>query len=82
MQFDITSENLSIKVRKIPPVNEFQGGIKESLCLSVCPSVLLSVQIRVWPITFLWFDIRLPYLAHGYMTIRRCVVYIHDPHWI
>ena len=47
-----------------------------SVCLSVClsvrlsvrpsvrPSVRLSVQIRVRPITFLWFDIGLPYLAH------------------
>ena len=34
---------------------------------------------RVQPITFLWFDIGLPYLAHGCITIRQCVVYIHDP---
>ena len=25
------------------------------------------------------FDIGLPYLAHGCITIRRCVAYIHDP---
>ena len=42
-------------------------------------SVRLSEQIRVRPITLLWFDIGLPYLAQGCITIRRCVVYIHDP---
>ena len=34
---------------------------------------------HVRPITFLWFDIGLPYLAHECITIRRCVAYIHDP---
>ena len=34
---------------------------------------------RVRPITFFWIDIGLPYLAHGCITIRQCVVYIHDP---
>ena len=33
---------------------------------------------RVRPITFFWFDIGLPYLAHGCITIRQCVMYIHD----
>ena len=28
---------------------------------------------------FFWINIGLPYLAHGYITIRWCVVYIHDP---
>ena len=28
---------------------------------------------------YFWFDIGLPYLAHGCIAIRRCVVYIHDP---
>ena len=37
-------------------MNEVQGGIQESRCLS-----------------------GLPYLAHGCITIRRCVAYIHDP---
>ena len=49
------------------------------ITLSLCLSVRLSVHIRVWTITFLWFDIRLSYLAHGCITIRRCVAYIHDP---
>ena len=51
-----------------------------SVCLSVlssvCPS---SVQIHVRPITFYWFDIGLPYLAHGCFTIKLCATYIHDP---
>ena len=46
---------------------------------SVCPSVCLSVQIRVRPISFFWFDIGLPYLAHMCITIRRCIAYIYDP---
>ena len=33
--------------------------------IEITLSVRLSVQIRVRPITFLWFDIGLPYLAHG-----------------
>ena len=37
------------------------------------------MQIHVRPITFFWFDIGLPYLAHGCITMRRCVAYIHDP---
>ena len=60
----------------IPPANEVQGVYRNH---SVCLSVRLSVQIRVRPITFLWFDIGLPYLAHGCITIRQCVAYIHDP---
>ena len=47
--------------------------------IEITLSVRLSVQIRVRPITFLWFDIGLPYLAHGCITMRRCVAYIHDP---
>ena len=54
-------------------------GITLSVCLSVRLSVRLSVQIRVRSITFFWFDIGLPYLAHGCITIRQCVAYIHDP---
>ena len=54
-------------------------SVRLSVHLSVRPSVRPSVQIRVRPITFLWFDIGLPYLAHGCITIRRCVAYIHDP---
>ena len=49
------------------------------ITLSVRLSVCLSVQIHVQPITFLWFDIGLPYLAHGCITMRRYVAYIHDP---
>ena len=29
-------------------------------------------------ITYFWIDIGLPYLAHGCITIKRCVTYIHD----
>ena len=47
--------------------------------IGITLSVRLSVQIRVRPITFLWFDIGLPYFAHGCITMRRCVTYIHDP---
>ena len=56
-----------------------------SVCPSICMSVWLSlsvrlsVQIRVRPITFLGFDIGLPYLTHGCITMRRCVAYIQDP---
>ena len=49
------------------------------ITLSVCLSVRLSVQICVRPKTFLWFDMGLPYLAHGCITMRQCVAYIHDP---
>ena len=73
-----------------PPRTKFRGvyrnhsvcpSVRLSVRPSVCPSVCLSVrlQIRVRPITFLWFDIGLPYLAHGCITIRQCVAYIHDP---
>ena len=33
----------------------------------------------VRPITFFWFYIGLPYKAHGCLTMRRCVAYIHEP---
>ena len=33
----------------------------------------------VRPITLFWFDIGLPYLAHGCITIRQCVANIYDP---
>ena len=47
--------------------------------IGITLSVHRSVQVPVRPITFLWFDIVLPYLAHGCSTMRRCVTYIHDP---
>ena len=47
--------------------------------IGITLSVHRSVQVPVLPITFLWFDIVLPYLAHGCITMRRCVTYIHDP---
>ena len=28
---------------------------------------------------YFWIDIGLPYLAHGFITMRICVKYIHDP---
>ena len=60
------------------PRERWSGGLyrNHSVCPSVCLSIRLSVQIRARPITFLWFDIGLPYLAHGCITMRRCVVYI------
>ena len=39
----------------------------------------MTVQISVRPITFLWFDIGLPYLVNGSIIIRRYVSCIHDP---
>ena len=63
-----------------PPRTKFRGVYRNhSVGPSVCLSVHLSVQIPVRPITFLWFDIGSPYLAHGCITIRQCVAYIHDP---
>ena len=37
------------------------------------PLVLFSIHI-----TFFLFDIGLQYLAHGSITMRGCVEYIHD----
>ena len=48
------------------PRKRSSGGYIE-ITLSVCPSVC---EIPVRPITFLWFDIGLPYLAHGCITMR------------
>ena len=31
------------------------------------------------PVTSVSFNIGIPYLAHGCMTMRECVKYIHDP---
>ena len=39
----------------------------------------LLTFFRVRPITLFWIDIGLQYLAHGCITIRRCVAYIQDP---
>ena len=58
---------------------EITLSVRLSVRPSICLSVRLSVQIGVRPITFLWFDIGLPYLAHGCITMRRYVTYIHDP---
>ena len=33
----------------------------------------------VLPITSVCFDISIPYLAHGSITMRECVAFIHDP---
>ena len=45
--------------------------------ITVCPSFCLSMQIRVRPETIFCFDICIPYLAHGCITIKQCVTYIH-----
>ena len=34
--------------------------------------------LHVWPLTSVSFDIGIPYLAHGSITMRGCVKYIHD----
>ena len=47
---------------------------KHSVGLSVC----LSVQICVQPVTSFCFDIGIPCLAHWCITMRWCVVYIHE----
>ena len=35
--------------------------------------------LRVRPVTFVCFDVGIPYLANGSITTRGCVAYIHDP---
>ena len=70
IQFELSSKILS----NYNPREQSSRGY-----IGITLSVRLSVQIRVRPITFLWFDIGLPYLAHGCITMRRCVAYIHDP---
>ena len=58
-------------------MKEVQGGLyKHSVRLSVCPSVCAE---SCFGHNFCWFDIGLSYLAHASITIRRSVVYIHDP---
>ena len=54
-------------------------SVRPSVCLSVSPSVCLSVQISVRPISFFWFDMDMPYLAHTSISMRECVVNIYDP---
>ena len=46
--------------------------------ITVLPSVRLFMQIHVQTITFFRFDIGLPYLAYGCITMRQCVSHIHD----
>ena len=57
----------------IPPPYEVLYK-KHSVGLSVC----LSVQICVQPVTSFCFDIGIPCLAHWCITMRWCVVYIHE----
>ena len=62
----------TIKLIIIPPWTKFRGVYRNhSVCLSICLSVHLSAQICVRPITFWGFDISLPYLAHGCITMRH-----------
>ena len=53
---------------------KFRGyiGIPLSVCLSVCADSCPAHN-------FFGFDISLPYLAHGSITLRGGVAYIHDP---
>ena len=80
MKWGLTIEIVAEKLRNllkwtnifIPPRTKFRGVYRNySVCpsvrLSVRPSVLMSVQICVQPITFLWFDIGLPVYQHETM---------------
>ena len=60
------------------PRERSSGGYIE-ISLSVCPSDCPSVCADSYPAhNFFWFDIGLPYLAYGCITMRRCVAYIHE----
>ena len=79
-QKGILNNCLSVKLMKFlyfqflsPPWTKFRGVYRNH---SVCPSVCADSCPAH---NFFWFDIGLPYLAHGCNTIRRCVTYIHDP---
>ena len=72
----INTGYLTVQAFLVIPHKRISGGYIE-ITLSVRLFVLLSVQIRVRPTTF--FCIGLAYLAHGCITMRRCVAYIHDP---
>ena len=56
----------------IPPRKQVWGGVYRN------HSVRLSVQVRVRAITSLFFEVGIPYLAYGCITMRRCVMYIDD----
>ena len=58
------------------PLNEVQRVYINHF---VCPSVRLSVQICVRPITCYWFHIYSSYFAHGCITMIWCIAYISDP---
>ena len=51
-------------------------GITLSVRLSICPSVCAD---SCPAINFFCFDIGLPHLGYGCITMRGCVAYIHDP---
>ena len=56
--------------------NEVSGGILDSACLSVCPSVRLSVcplTFRVRPVASTVPDGFFPYLVQMITSMRRCV---------
>ena len=60
------------------PCERSSGGYI-GITLPVCLSVRLSFCADSCPAhNFLMFYTVLPYLAHGCITIRRCVMYIHD----
>ena len=54
-------------------VNEVQG-VHVYRYSSVCPFVGVLVQIRVRPVSFLCFDITIPYMAHRCITVRRTIM--------
>ena len=54
------------------PCNEVKGGILDSACLSVCPSVRLSVNLCVRPVASTVPDGFFPYLVQM-ITSMRCV---------
>ena len=62
------------------PRNEVRGGILDSPCLSVCPSVRPSVRLSICPLTFRVRPVAstvqdgfFPYLVQMITSMRRCV---------
>ena len=48
------------------------------IILHDCLVIWFLTSLRVRPIISICFDISIPYLAHGSITKRGCVKYIHD----
>ena len=65
-----------VKVHHYTPRERTSGGYI-GITLSVCPSVCADLCLAYNG--FFLFDIGLPYLEHGCITMIQCVAYIHDP---